>query len=187
MLDSQVGMTRQTTMTRTVRRLAQSAEETSKRYSGGSEQPLRGYATTMATYSAVVAALTGAAVASGRDIPAGGLSPYEVLLSAAATHKISLLIARDPVTSPLRAPFTSFEGTSGPAELSEDVRATGEGKVIGEMITCPFCMSVWVATGMTAGLIFVPRMTRLIMGTFAALAGADLLQFAHSWLTKTAS
>ena len=43
-----------------------------------------------------------------------------------ATHKLSRIIAKDPVTSPLRAPFTTFEGTSGPAELAEEP-SSGQG------------------------------------------------------------
>jgi len=124
---------------------------------------------------------------SGREVPADGLSAREVVLAAAATHKISRLLARDAVTSPLRAPFTSYEGTAGPAELAEDARGQGVQKSVGELITCPFCTSVWVATGLTAGLVFLSGTTRLAMGTFAALAGADMLQFAHARLTKSAS
>lgn len=39
---------------------------------------------------------------------------------------------------------------------------------------------MWVATGFTVGLVFAPRATRLIAGTFAVLAGADLLQLAYA-------
>jgi len=104
-----------------------------------------------------------------------------------ATHKLSRLIARDPVTSPLRAPFTEYRGTAGPAELREDVRGQGARKTIGELVTCPFCTSAWVATGFTAGLIYLPRTTRLAMGTLAALVGADLLQYGHAWLQRVTS
>jgi len=108
-------------------------------------------------------------------------------MSAVATHKLSRLIARDPVTSPLRAPFTEYRGPAGPAELREDVRGQGARKTIGELVTCPFCTSVWVATGFTAGLIYLPRTTWLAMGTLTALAGADLLQYGHAWLQRVTS
>jgi hypothetical protein len=52
---------------------------------------------------------------------------------------------------------------------------------IGELVTCPFCLDMWVATGFVVGLIFVPRLTRLVAGTFTALAGADFLQPAYAW------
>jgi hypothetical protein len=72
-------------------------------------------------------------------------------------------------------------GTHSPAELHEAARGEGAQKTIGELVTCPFCTGVWVATGLTGGLIYLPRTTRLVMGTVAALAGADLLQFGHAW------
>jgi hypothetical protein len=50
------------------------------------------------------------------------------------------------VTSPQRSPFTAFEGTSGPAELAEDVRdGDSHRKTTGELISCPFCIGTWVA------------------------------------------
>jgi hypothetical protein len=88
------------------------------------------------------------------------------------------------VTSPLRAPFTAFQGTEGPSELSEEVRGSGGRKAVGELITCPFCTGVWVATGLVAGLVYLPKTTRLAIDTLAALAGADMLQFAHALLDK---
>ena len=51
-------------------------------------------------------------------------------------------------TSPLRAPFTRYEGTAGPAEVMEEVRSTGGLRhSIGELITCPFCLDVWISPG----------------------------------------
>jgi hypothetical protein len=153
---------------------------------GGEEQPLAGYLGTMSVYGAVVASIAAAARVAGREIP-DGFDTRQVLLSAAATHKLSRLLAKDPVTSPLRAPFTRFQGTAGPAELNEEVRGTGARRAVGELLSCPFCLGVWVATGLTAGLIFVPRTTRLAIGTLAALAGADLLQYSHAWLQQQTS
>jgi Protein of unknown function (DUF1360) len=51
---------------------------------------------------------------------------------------------------------------------------------LGELVTCPFCLDLWVATAFVAGLIFAPRFTRLIAGSFTALAGADFLQLAYA-------
>lgn len=106
------------------------------------------------------------------------------MLSAVATHKLSRLITKDPVTSPLRAPFTRYQGQSGPAELQEEVRGTGARKAVGELITCPFCIDMWVATGLVAGFVFLPRVTRLAIDTLAVLAGADLLQFGYSLIEE---
>jgi len=66
------------------------------------------------------------------------------------------------------------------------VRGSGARHAVGELVTCPFCTSIWVATGFTAGLIFAPRTARITAGTFAALAAADMLHFARSLLEKAA-
>jgi hypothetical protein len=58
----------------------------------------------------------------------------------------------------------------------------GAHKTVGEFITCPFCIDMWVATGLMAGFIYLPRTTRLAVDTLAVLTGADLLQFGYSWL-----
>lgn len=166
-----------------IRDLARSQQ---RRYAGGEDRPLAGYAMTMTVYAGVTAALAAGARLTGRDIPEG-IPPRDVVLSAFATHKLSRLLAKDPVTSPLRAPFTTYQGTGGPAELHEEVRGSGARKTVGELLTCPFCTGVWVATAFTAGLVYLPRTTRLASGTFAALAGADMLQFAHAWLDKVSS
>jgi hypothetical protein len=172
-----------TNLTVLSKRLAGSARELSRRYSGDSDLPLRGYLLTMMTYGGLVTGLSLVARATGRSVPAR-MEPVDVVLSAAATHKLSRLLTKDPVTSPLRAPFAVNEGTSGPAELDDRPRGHGERKTIGELVTCPFCSEVWIGTGLTAGLVFMPRMTRLVSGTFAALAGADVLQYLHAWLEK---
>jgi hypothetical protein len=123
----------------------------------------------MAAYGTMVGALAGMARLTGRDVP-DRVPVTDVALGALAIEKLSRLLAKDPVTSPLRAPFTVYQGTSGPAELDEEVRGKGVQKAVGELITCPFCTSVWVATGFAAGLVYLPRTTRWITpGTLEAL------------------
>ena len=79
-------------------------------YAGGKERPLRGYAATMMVYGTTVAGLAAGARLTGRTVP-DRMRADDILLAAVATHKLGRLIARDPVTSPLRAPFTSYQGT----------------------------------------------------------------------------
>jgi hypothetical protein len=162
--------------------VARRAQAEHRHYAGDADRPLGGYLATMTTYAGVVASVAAAARLTGRDVP-DGLPAKDVALFALATHKLSRLLAKDPVTSPLRAPFTRFEGTAGPAELREEVRG-GARKTVGELVTCPFCLGLWVATGFTAGLLFAPRTTRLAAGTLAVLTGSDLLQFAQSGLEQ---
>ena len=35
--------------------------------------------------------------------------------------------------------------------MEEEVRGKGAQKAVGELITCPFCIDMWVATGLVAG------------------------------------
>jgi hypothetical protein len=108
-------------------------------------------------------------------------SPFDVVLVAAATHKLARIIAKDAVTSPIRAPFTEFAGAAGDAELSEEVRGEGTRHAVGELLSCPFCLAQWIATGFAFGLVFAPRATRLVAATMTAVAGSDFLQLAYAW------
>jgi hypothetical protein len=117
--------------------------------------------------------------AARKELPARVPLGDAVLLTI-ATFRTARTIAKDPVTSPLRAPFTSFQGTSGEAEVAEEIREHGGVKhAIGELITCPFCLAQWVGTAFVFGYIAAPRATRLAALTMTTVAGADVLQFAY--------
>ena len=148
-------------------------------YAPGQGRPLRGYLATLGAYAGLATGLVGLARLTGRRAPER-VSTQDVVLMSIATHKVSRLLAKDAVTSPLRAPFTRYEGTSGDAELGEEVRGTGLRHSVGELISCPFCLSVWVATGFAAGLVFAPRFTRLAAATFTAVAASDALQLGYA-------
>lgn len=100
----------------------------------------------------------------------------DLALGAVATYKLSRLLTRSPVTSPLRAPFTGEAELAGPAELVEDVEGEGLQRAVGELVTCPFCLGHWIATAYGLGLAFAPDLTRTLAGMLAVEAGADLLQ-----------
>jgi hypothetical protein len=164
-------------------RVAGLARTEKSQYAHGQERPLGGYLAAMSVYAAAVASVAGATRLTRREVP-DGLAGKDLVLAAIATHKLSRLVTKDPVTSPLRAPFTSYQDTEGPAELSEEVRGSGARKAIGELITCPFCIDMWVATAFTAGFVLLPRATRLAVGTLAVLAGADVLHFGYALLQE---
>jgi len=166
-------------------RVANGWRRQEQNYAGGEDFPLGGYAGAMSVYGGVVAAIAAAAKLTGRSLP-DRITPWDTAVTALATHKLSRLLAKDPVTAPLRAPFTRFEGTSGPAELAEDVQGSGGTKTIGELVTCPFCIGMWVSTGFTAGYVFAPRATRLAAATLAVLAGSDFLQLGYAYAEQKA-
>jgi hypothetical protein len=158
----------------------QKARAQADAYRDGEVRPLGGYAAAMAVYAALVAGAGGLAALTGRRLPAT-VSPWDVVLLAAGTHKLSRTISKDSVTAPLRAPFTRYAGNGGPAEVVEEVRATGGLRhSVGELLTCPFCLDVWIATGFGIGHVFAPRLTRLVAATLATMTGADFLQLGYA-------
>lgn len=103
----------------------------------------------------------------------------DLVLTGVATHKLSRLIAKDKVTAPLRAPFAEHEADAGRAEVSERVRGEGLKRAVGELLTCPYCLGQWIATGFAIGLVEAPRQTRFMTTVFTAVAIADFLQVAY--------
>jgi hypothetical protein len=150
------------------------------------ERPLKGYAAAMATYGAAAAAVAGIARLTGRRLPER-LSAFDLTLMAVATHKVSRLLTKDAITSPLRAPVARFEGPAGEAEINESPRGTGVRHALGELLTCPFCSAVWVASALAAGLVFAPRPTRYAMGVATAIAGADFLHLGYDAAKRAAN
>ncbi|MER7014488.1 DUF1360 domain-containing protein [Saccharopolyspora sp. NPDC000359] len=158
------------------------AQRQAAEYRAGAERPLGGYLVLIAAFAAVVAAAAGAAAATRRT-PPSGLRVFDVVLLTAATHKVSRTLTKDSVTSPLRSPFTRFAEQSGPSEVNEEVRKPDQTRhALGELLTCPFCLDLWVATGFAIGMVFAPATTRWVATTFSVLAGADFLQLYYSKL-----
>ena len=156
------------------------ARHQKREYSQGEPRPLGGDLGAMGVYLGLVSAGVAAVRASGRELP-DRIPAGDAALLAVATFRLARRIAKDPVTSPLRAPFTTFQGPSGHAEVAEEVREHGGVKhAIGELLTCPFCLGQWVATGFVFGLVLAPRPTRLAASLFTALTGADFLQLAYA-------
>jgi hypothetical protein len=154
-----------------------------KAYRNGDDRPLEGYLGLLSVYGGGIAAATAAARLLDRHAPAR-ISPWDLFQLTAATHKLSRTIAKDPVTSPFRAPFTTYEGVSAPSELSEQVRGHGLQHSVGELLTCPMCLAQWVATGLCAGLVLAPTPTRLAMAAMTAVAGSDFLQHVYAALQQ---
>ena len=59
------------------------------------------------------------------------IAPGDLVLVAAATAKLSRLLSREPVTAPLRAPFTRLEHKHGEGDLVERVRGNGVQRTLG--------------------------------------------------------
>jgi Protein of unknown function (DUF1360) len=148
-------------------------------YAPPSERPpFLAYAVTMGVFNALFAGALLIARRAGRQLPER-LGTADLLTIGVASHKLSRLISKDKVTSPLRAPFTEFEEEGGPSELEEASRGSGARKAIGELLVCPYCLGLWVVAAFCLGLLFAPRLTRFVAATFSALTISDFLQIAY--------
>ncbi|RKS75451.1 uncharacterized protein DUF1360 [Motilibacter peucedani] len=158
-------------------RLVEAVSEHHHEYAGEEDRPLGTYSALLAAY-AVVGLGTLTAVATRKK--QARIAPGDIALVAAATFKASRVLTKSTVTSPLRAPFTRFAGVSGPSELREEIRVDGPRRALGELLTCPFCLSQWIATTFTAGMLVAPRQARAVASVFAAVGISDFLQLAYA-------
>ncbi|WP_433005448.1 DUF1360 domain-containing protein [Kribbella sp. CA-294648] len=165
-------------------RLTEAADRQSAQY--GADHPLRGHVGALAAFALYGATLVAVGKLSGRRLP-DHIQTFDLVLGATATFRFSKLVTRNTVTDPLRAPFTRYGGPGGPAETIDEPRGSGVRRTIGELMTCPFCFSVWTATTYTAGMVLAPRATRLIGAGLTMLTGADLLQLGSTTLTRVAT
>ncbi len=103
-------------------------------YGGGKEMPLGGYAVIAGLYGAAFAGFLLTAKKADRPLPER-IGLKDILLLGVATHKVSRLITKDWVTSPLRAPFTEYQGTAGAGEVKEKARGQGLQRALGDLFT----------------------------------------------------
>jgi hypothetical protein len=159
-----------------VRRWARTQKQ---EYTNGEPRPLGADLGAMSVYTGLVGAAAAAIRVSGKELPTR-IPLGDAVLLTIGTFRLARRIAKDPVTAPVRAPFTSYQGASGEAEIAEEVREHGGVKhAVGELLTCPFCLAQWVGTGFVLGYVTAPRATRLAALTMTMVAGSDVLQFVY--------
>jgi uncharacterized protein DUF1360 len=139
-------------------------------------------------YAAITALFAGGLAAAGAIQQLLGRDPREhtvldLVTLSAATFKGARTIARDEVTSFMRAPFVEGEAHSG------DEEPAGEGLrlAIGELVTCSRCIGTWVAAGLAATQVLAPRFGRLLTWSLAAAGINDYLQVGFAALSQKAN
>jgi hypothetical protein len=148
--------------------------------SGGGEErpePLAEYGALIATFTTIVGVGAAAAWRQGR-MPER-VRADDIVIGGVAAQKVARLVAKDRIASPVRAPFTEVEGKGRSAEMEERPRGRGVRRVIGELLTCPFCLSQWIAAAYVLGLVFAPRVTRFVAAMMAVVGLSDFLQIAY--------
>jgi hypothetical protein len=152
---------------------------------GGDEQRLFSYTTLMGLFNLIFAVFLLLTRATRRPIPER-MDTKDIALLGIATHKVSMIGAKDAVTSPLRAPFTEHQETESQKSVQEKPRGKGLQRSLGELLTCHFCLGLWVASFFTYGLVLAPRVTRLVAAIFTILALSDHLHQTYKALTARA-
>jgi hypothetical protein len=141
------------------------------------ERPLGAYALLSAAFSVVF--LLPLAVAARRRALPERPQAADIALLGVGTFKLSRLLARDAVTGFIRAPFVRYEGMESVTTPKESPRGRGLQRAVGQLLLCPQCTGLWVASALTAGLITMPRATRVACGALAVATASDVLQTAH--------
>jgi hypothetical protein len=131
------------------------------------ERPLPEYAALAATFGTVLA---GFLVIARRRLPER-VSLTDTVRIGLASYKIGRLVAKDPVTTFVRAPVTEDPDATEP-------KREGPARALGELVTCPYCVGLWVASGFAYSLVLFPRQTRLVASIFGGQAVADFLNAA---------
>jgi Protein of unknown function (DUF1360) len=146
----------------------------------GDTRPMGAYATLLGVYGAGALATTWAL--RGRRSRVRRPGPMELALLGLATQHLTRLISKDTVTAPLRAPFTRFEGPAGEGEVNERVVGRGARHVVGELLSCPFCLGQWVATGLVAANVALPAFGAATTTVLATAQLSDYLQLCYGAL-----
>jgi len=161
-------------------------EEIFDGYKQGEDISLSSYGVLAGTFNLIFAVFLLVARLRGRSVPER-IGAKDIVLLGMATHKLSLVGSQDAITSPLRAPFTELKKKESPKKIDEKPRGEGLRRSVGELLTCQFCLSVWVASLLTYGLVLAPRVTRLVAALFSVVTVSDYLHQAYKALMKEAS
>jgi hypothetical protein len=131
------------------------------------ERPLPEYAALAAAFGSV---LGGFLLLAGRRLPER-ITWTDTVRIGLASYKVGRLIAKDRVTTFVRAPVTEDPDATEP-------KREGAARALGELLTCPYCIGLWVASGFAYSLVLFPRQTRFVTTIFGGQAVADFLNAA---------
>jgi hypothetical protein len=141
---------------------------------------LLGYGGAMLSYGLVLAVAL--SVARRKRIRPGWA---DVAMLGIATHKLSRIVTKDFVTAPLRAPFTQRQAAEGAAEVHDEPRGGALRKSVGYLLTCPYCLGIWIATGLNTVLLIRPVQTRFVLRLLTSVTLSDFLHLSYSRLNES--
>ena len=145
--------------------------------------PITSYAALMTVYFvAFCALLTAAKKRDDKDQLPEKMDWCDLAVFSLAVFQTSRTISKGWVTIPVRAAFAKYEKPSVlPSEVHETPRGKGLQRVMGELLTCPFCLGTWIGLGLGYGWVFAPRATRLLTSITAMSAVSNFLHIAYTF------
>lgn len=102
-----------------------------------------------------------------------GISWIDMAILVLASFRLTHLIVFDEITSFLREPFfhISYEAdASGQVVRSFHFKGTGIRRWIGELLSCYWCVGIWVAAVIVVLYLYVPAAYPILL--LLAIAGA---------------
>jgi hypothetical protein len=136
------------------------------------------YGVFLLTYCALWILFLLAMAVSGRPWPEE-VSGIDLLLLSLATFRLTEIVTEEKVARCIRAPFcervvvTKPDGTQ---DYEERPKGQGLRRVAGELILCPWCTGIWIATLLCFFWLLIPGLARVLMTVFAVAAGGLFFQ-----------
>ena len=106
------------------------------------------------------------------------IGPFDLVLLGLAAARLTDIISTDQIMEWLRRPFVKME-TTEIAEREVETRTgrwRGLKKVIGDLLSCPWCVGVWVAASLTYAYFLLPAVIWVFILIMAIAEIGSLLQ-----------
>jgi hypothetical protein len=123
----------------------------------------------------------------GRRWPAG-IEGGDLLILCLATFRLTSVVSEEKVARCLRAPFCKkvrVEDEEGSVREEEVPYEDGFRRSMGELILCPWCTGIWIATALTFFWLLAPGLARVCALAFAVAAGGLLFQILAKLMDRT--
>jgi hypothetical protein len=163
-------------------RMSFDLENLRREYAAHEPIPLSGYVASMAIFTAGLGAALVWMTRQRRALPP---TLQDVALLGTATHKLSRILSKDFVTAPVRAPFTRRASSEGAGEVQDEARGGGLRRAVGHLLTCPYCLGPWIATGLGTSMAKWPHQAGFVTRVLTAVTVSDFLHLAYARLNES--
>jgi hypothetical protein len=153
-------------------------------YKKNEDISLSSYGVLAGVFNAIFAAFL--LVSRGREVPAGEGGRQGHSAARDGHPQAEPGRGRGRGHEPPARPVHRASGEESPKKVDEEPRGEGLRRSVGELLTCKFCLGVWLASFFTYGLVLVPRVTRLVATIFAVVTISDHLHQAYKALMNRA-